>query len=665
VRNPRNLWLSIFFVLALVAAVLVVYFTGTKPVLGLDLEGGVSVVLTAPSGTPKDVMDQALENIRNRIDSLGVAEPQLFVNGNNIEVQIPGLARGTIEQQAKNQFCLIGQEQKSVGCFPTQEAADAALKPVKVTPEVSQVCLIGQDGSQLACFGDQKSAETALKALTVKQDTTSKQWCINASSTSTQTYGSCYPTQQKAEAAQKAITTKPVGQQFCLIGQSSQQLGCYQTEADANAALSAIKVTPEHTQYCVIGSDGKVLPNGCSLTMDDAQATLQATGQDRLLQIIGTTARLEQRQVIQAIPTSDPSFKTTPVTCAPTPATPQPASCSPQALAGKPVTFLSQDGATKYKLSKVLVPGDAISKATAVFNTGQSGQTGWQIDFQMTPSGSKTFSDVTGNLVSQATPQNELAIVLDQKVISAPAVQGQITTGSGQITGSFSEQRAKDLATVLNAGALPVQLTKSQIQTVSPTLGKESLHQGLIAGIVGLIALALYLLFYYRLLGIVTWAGMAIWAILTIGLISILGRTVGYSLSLAGVAGVIVSMGITADSYIVFYERLKDEVRHGKTPRSAIVPAFQHAWHTIVAADIVTILAAAVLYVLTIGSVRGFALTLGLATMLDMFVVYFFKRPTVFLIARSERLTNLKGMGLTSGVAADPVPLPAMAGGSM
>jgi preprotein translocase subunit SecD len=127
---------------------------------------------------------------------------------------------------------------------------------------------------------------------------------------------------------------------------------------------------------------------------------------------------------------------------------------------------------------------------------------------------------------------------------------------------------------------------------------------------------------------------------------------------------VIVSMGITADSYIVFYERLKDEVRHGKTPRSAIVPAFQHAWHTIVAADIVTILAAAVLYVLTIGSVRGFALTLGLATMLDMFVVYFFKRPTVFLIARSERLTNLKGMGLTSGVAADPVPLPAVAGGS-
>ncbi|MFL5766302.1 MAG: protein translocase subunit SecD, partial [Actinomycetota bacterium] len=629
--------------------------------LGLDLEGGVSVVLTAPSGTPKDVMDQALENIRNRIDALGVAEPQLFVNGNNIEVQIPGLARGTIEQQAKHQFCLIGQDQKELGCYPTQEAADAALKAATVKPNVTQACLIGKDGTQLNCYGSKDAADAALKGLTVKQQ--NNQWCLTPA-TGTQTLG-CYDSEQQANAAKDAITTK-VDQQYCVIGQGGKPFGCYSGETaqdDANAALSAIQVTEEHTQYCVLGSDGKVLPNGCYLTQDDAQAALQATGQDRLLQIIGTTARLEQRQVLQVLTSSDPSFKTTPVTC-PTTTQPAPAGCSTQALENKPVTFTNQGGTTKYKLGKVLVPGDAISKATAVFNTGQSGQTGWQIDFTLTPSGSNTFSDVTGNLVSQAAPENQLAIVLDQKVISAPTVQGQITTGNGTISGSFTEQRAKDLATVLNAGALPVQLTKSQIQTVSPTLGKESLHEGLIAGLVGLIALALYLLFYYRLLGIVTWFGMGIWAILTIGLISILGRTVGYSLSLAGIAGVIVSMGITADSYIVFYERLKDEVRHGKTPRSAIVPAFQHAWHTIVAADIVTILAAAVLYLLTIGSVRGFALTLGLATMLDMFVVYFFKRPTVFLIARSERLTNLKGMGLTSGVAADPVPIPAVAGGS-
>jgi preprotein translocase subunit SecD len=143
-----------------------------------------------------------------------------------------------------------------------------------------------------------------------------------------------------------------------------------------------------------------------------------------------------------------------------------------------------------------------------------------------------------------------------------------------------------------------------------------------------------------------------------------MGRTIGYALTLAGVAGIIVSLGVTADSYIVFYERLKDEVRHGKTLRAAVVPAFKRSWRTIVAADIVTILAAGVLYLVAVGSVRGFALTLGLSTALDMFVVYFFKRPSVFLLARSRSITSLRGMGLRSGVAADAVPAPVAGGGS-
>ena len=212
---------------------------------------------------------------------------------------------------------------------------------------------------------------------------------------------------------------------------------------------------------------------------------------------------------------------------------------------------------------------------------------------------------------------------------------------------------------VLNSGALPVELTRQTVVTVSPTLGKESLRQGIVAGVIGLILLMAYLAFYYRLLGIVTWFGMAIWATLAIGLVSLLGKTVGYALTLAGVAGIIVSLGITADSYIVFYERLKDEVRHGKTLRAAVVPAFKRSWRTILAADTVTIIAAGVLYLIAVGSVRGFALTLGLSTALDMFVVYFFKRPTVFLISRNSTLAELRGIGLRSGVAADPVPVAA------
>jgi preprotein translocase subunit SecD len=230
-------------------------------------------------------------------------------------------------------------------------------------------------------------------------------------------------------------------------------------------------------------------------------------------------------------------------------------------------------------------------------------------------------------------------------------VDSPITNGTGVISGSFTEQRAKDLATVLNAGALPVQLQKLQTLTVSATLGQESLKQGVVAGVVGLVLLFVYLLFYYRLLGVVAWAGMTIWAILALALISLGGIAFGYALTLAGIAGLVISLGVTADSYIVFFERLKDEVRHGKTPRSAVQPAFKRAYRTIVAADIVAGIAAVVLYLTAVSSVRGFALTLGVATLLDLFVVYFFKRPTVFLIARSPRLVSLKGFGLESGVA--------------
>jgi len=243
--------------------------------------------------------------------------------------------------------------------------------------------------------------------------------------------------------------------------------------------------------------------------------------------------------------------------------------------------------------------------------------------------------------------------VVDRTIVSNPEVNEPITTGTGQITGNFTEQSAKDLATVLNAGALPVELTQQSVRTVSPTLGEESLKEGIIAGVAGLLLLFVYLLLYYRLLGIVAWFGMSIWAILAIALVSVAGQRFGYALTLAGVAGLVISLGVTADSYIVFFERLKDELRSGKSPRTVVQPAFKRAFRTIVAADTVTGIAAAVLYLTAVSSVRGFALTLGVATLLDLFVVYFFKRPTVFLLARNQRLIEMRGFGLTSAIAAD------------
>jgi protein-export membrane protein SecD len=310
------------------------------------------------------------------------------------------------------------------------------------------------------------------------------------------------------------------------------------------------------------------------------------------------------------------------------------------------------DQRVRYRLGEVIISGTDIDRATATIDPSQVVPE-WTVAFDLSGDGADRFAAATTAAVTQPEPRNEIAIVVDREVISSPRVQSAITGGSGVITGAFTEDEARELATQLNAGSLPVELTRQSVRTVSPTLGSESLRQGVIAGIAGLLLLFVYLLFYYRLLGVVAWFGMSIWAALALALISIAGSQFGYALTLAGVAGLVISLGVTADSYIVFFERLKDEVRNGRSPRTAVQPAFKRAFRTIVAADFVTFIAAAVLYVTAVSSVRGFALTLGVATLLDLFVVYFFKRPTVFLIARSPKLVGMRGFGLESGVAAD------------
>jgi protein-export membrane protein SecD len=369
--------------------------------------------------------------------------------------------------------------------------------------------------------------------------------------------------------------------------------------------------------------------------------------------VIGETARLEERKVLEVVAGSDPR----PITCGTEEERDLPR-CSNDALADDEVVFPGRgpgNQIVKYVLGPVVISGDNFEKAEAVLS--QQGQLGavseWTVTFDLDGEGTDDFADATTQAVGAPPPTDQIAIIVDRVVISSPTVQSAITGGNGEITGGFSEQEAKDLATQLNAGALPVELTRQSVRTVSPTLGEESLQQGIAAGLVGLVLLFLYLLFYYRLLGVVAWFGMTIWAFLAVALVSIAGQQVGYALSLAGVAGLVISLGVTADSYIVFFERLKDEVRGGKSPRAAVQPAFARAYKTIFAADIVTGLAAAVLYFTAVSSVRGFALTLGVATLLDLFVVWFFKRPTVFLIAKSEKLVSLRGFGLTSGVAGE------------
>ena len=243
-------------------------------------------------------------------------------------------------------------------------------------------------------------------------------------------------------------------------------------------------------------------------------------------------------------------------------------------------------------------------------------------------------------------PTRQLAIVLDGEVISAPTVQQPSFTDSVQITGQFKESEARNLARVLNSGSLPVKLETEAVQTVSPTLGKDSLRAAWIAGLVGIGLVFVFMLLYYRLLGLIVAAGLAVSGALIWTVISFLSKTQGLALSLAGIAGLIVSVGVTVDSYVVFFERLKDEIRAGRSMRNSAQRGFAGAWHTIVVADMVSLIGAAVLWYLTVGSVRGFAFFLGLSTLCDLAVAYFFTRPAVLLLARTAWMSRRKVMGI-------------------
>jgi preprotein translocase subunit SecD len=305
----------------------------------------------------------------------------------------------------------------------------------------------------------------------------------------------------------------------------------------------------------------------------------------------------------------------------------------------KYIATCSTDGSLKYLLDPAAVQGTEISSAQA--GLSQNG-TGWEVNLTFTPEGSQQFAEVTGKLAQQSPPQNQFAITLDGLVQSAPSVETAIIGGSAVITGSFSADEAKALANVLKYGSLPVSLEVSSVEQLSPTLGDDQLRAGLIAGALGLLLVVIYLVAYYRALGMVAVASLLVAAAITYEMFVILGRQLGFTLSLAGVAGAIVAIGITADSFVVYFERIRDEIREGRSLRAAGDAGWIRARRTILAADFVSLLAAVVLYFLSVGSVRGFAFTLGLTTVVDIVVAFLFTRPLVSLLMRTSWFTSGK-----------------------
>lgn len=316
-----------------------------------------------------------------------------------------------------------------------------------------------------------------------------------------------------------------------------------------------------------------------------------------------------------------------------------------------PLVTCDRDGSARYVLGPAEVLGTQVKNATAAID--QQGSGGWFVSLDFNKEGSGKFSAVTQRVVSLAAPQNQVAIVLDGLVVSAPRIISAITGGSAQITGDFTQQEASDLANVLKYGSLPLAFDRGEIQQVSPTLGTDQLRAGLLAGGLGLILVVIYSLLYYRALGLVTVGSLGLAALMLYMTVVVLGENIGFTLTLAGIAGAIVAIGITADSFIIYFERLRDEIREGRSLRSAVEMGWQRARRTIIISDIVSLIAALLLYIFAIGNVRGFAFALGLTTVIDLIIVFLFTKPIITVLANLKFFRDGNSM---SGLNAHKVP---------
>ncbi len=526
-----------FFALIVVALYALVFFTGSgkpTPKLGIDLQGGTRVTLTArnPDGgdPPRESLEQARSIIERRVNGIGVAGTEVVLDGSNVVITVPG-EQGD-QAKALGKTAKLGFR-KVVTSQPATPAAPPSAPPASGAPS-SAPPSSGAPSSSAPPSSPANGGGAAGAPRQQPDESTDEQ------------------TKQEIEAA------RAVRQNADLVStdQAKQTAALEAAFASLNCANNA--------KDPLVGND----------------------------------------------------------------------------LTDKPLVACGDKNTMKYLLEPEFLPGTEISDASSGYDT-QNSQ--WVVNLNFKGGGSKIWADFTS-----ANVQKQAAFVLDTQVVSAPTIQSAILGGQTQITGKFSQAEAKDLADVLKYGSLPLSFESSDATTVSATLGLASLQAGLLAGGIGLLVVFIYCLFYYRLLGVLTILSLGLSFSLVYAVLVLLGRWIGYTLDLAGVAGLIIAIGITADSFVIYFERLKDEIREGRTFRSAVPRGWARAQRTILASDAVSFLAAAILYWLAVGDVKGFAFTLGMSTVLDLVVVYLVTHPLVAMVSRSKSkfLSNPKNLGL-------------------
>ncbi|MCK0092253.1 protein translocase subunit SecD [Rhodococcus sp. F64268] len=579
--------LALFGVI-LVALYALVFFTGDKsptPKLGIDLQGGTRVTLTArtPDGSnpSQESLSQAQQIIETRVNGLGVSGSEVVVDGDNLVITVPG--DDSAQAKTLGQTARLYIRPVIGGPIDSSMTADQLTEQAPadgVDPAAPQ----GADPA--APQGADPTAPEGTDPAAPVQPESAEQTPNDAPEPQGRPFPAQDPTDTPAETdapAEPGDDSAPAPEQPAPAPQDSEPLT---QQEQAAADIAAAKATRQ--------SEDPMVQQEAALALD-CSATDPLAGND------------------------DPAL---------------------------PLVACSTDGTAIYLLGPSIIDGQQIDDATSGFNSQQSR---YEVSLTFDDEGSTTWAQYTAaNIGSQA------AFVLDSKVVSAPVIQGATPAGSAtSITGQFTNTQAAELANTLKYGSLPLSFVASEAQTVSATLGFASLEAGLIAGAVGLVLVLIFCLVYYRALGLLTalslvLAGLAVYAIMVL-----LGRYIGYTLDLAGIAGLIIGIGMTADSFVVFFERIKDEIREGRSFRSAVPRGWARARRTILSGNAVSFIAAAVLYVLAVGQVRGFAFTLGLTTILDVVVVFLVTWPLVHLASKSKTWSkpSMNGLGAIQEVA--------------
>ncbi|MFC0447069.1 protein translocase subunit SecD [Rhodococcus jostii] len=525
-------YLTVFAVLVAVLYALV-FFTGDKsatPKLGIDLQGGTRVTLTArtPDGskpTP-DSLRQAQEIIETRVNGLGVSGSEVVIDGDNLVITVPG----DDSAQARS----LGQ------------TARLYVRPVTTSQAAAAT------GGTAPATGETPADAPAGTETPAPQNRP-------------------FPAQDPSTSPEPAPATEPA---------SGTETG------EAADEIAAARATRQSTDPAV---------------QQQAMATLDCGVPDPLRG------------------NDDPAL---------------------------PLVACSTDGQAVYLLEPAIIDGQEIADASSGYNSQQSRH---EVSLTFKTEGSNTWATFTSQNIGK-----QAAFTLDSKVVSAPVVQGATPAGSStSITGSFTADSAKELANTLKYGSLPLSFAASEAETVSATLGLASLQAGLIAGLVGLILVLIYCLLYYRMLGVLTALSLVLSGVMVYAIMVLLGRYINFTLDLAGIAGLIIGIGMTADSFVVFFERIKDEMREGRSFRSAVPRGWARARRTILSGNAVSFIAAAVLYILAVGQVRGFAFTLGLTTILDVVVVFLVTWPLVHLASKSPFWSKpgVNGLGAVQQIA--------------